>query len=206
MAELRERIKLARAAAQLNAQSRSTRHMPALALLSDDLRLPAPAEAIKALPKGSLVILRAKDPLRRAQLAQICVPICRIRKHVLLIADDPALAGRCGAAGLHLPQARHDALSYWRIRRPTWFISYAVHDLAALHHAARGGADVALVSPVFATQSHQDGNPLGPLRLAAFARAAQLPVYGLGGINGRNCQRLRGLKLAGIAAIGALSP
>ena len=205
MAELRERINLARAAAQLNAQSHSPRRVPALVLLSDDLRLAAPAEAIKALPKGSLVILRAKDPLFRAQLAQICVPICRSRNHVLLIADDPALASRCGAAGLHLPQARHAALSYWRTRRPYWFISYAVHDLAALHHAARGGADAAFVSSVFASQSHKGGASLGPFRLAAFSRAAQLPVYGLGGINGRNCLRLRDLTLAGLGAIGALS-
>lgn len=174
MAELRERMKLARAAGQLNAQSHPARRLPPLVLLSDDLRLPAPAEAIKALPPGSLVILRAQDPQRRAQLAETCAPICRLRKHKLLIADDAALATRCGAAGLHLPQARHDALSYWRTRRPSWLISYAVHDLAALHHAARGGADIALVSPVFATQSHQGAKQLGPFRLAAFLRAAQL--------------------------------
>ena len=205
MAKLRERMKLARVAAQLNAQSRSATRVPALALLSDDVRLPAPVEAIKALPKGSLVILRAQDPLRRAQLAQSCAPICRARHHVLLIADDPALASRCGADGLHLPEARRDALSYWRTRRRDWFISYAVHDLAALHHAAKGGADVALVSSVFASQSHPGGKSLGPFRLAAFCRAAQLPVYGLGGIDGQNCLRIRGLKLAGLAAIGALS-
>ncbi len=205
MAELRERMKLARAALQLNAQSRYAKRIPALALLSDDVRLPAPAEAIKVLPKGSLVILRAQDPLQRAQLAQSCGPICRTRHHVLLIADDPVLASRCGADGLHLPQARHDALSYWRTRRPDWFISYAVHDLAALHHAARGGADAAFVSSVFASQSHKGGASLGPFRLAAFSRAAQLPVYGLGGINGRNCLRLRDLTLAGLGAIGALS-
>lgn len=205
MAELRERIKLARAAAQLNAQSRSARRVPALALLSDDVRLAAPAEAIKALPQGSLVILRARDPQRRAQLAQVCAPVCRARHHVLLIADDPALASRCGADGLHLPQARSAILSYWRTRRPDWFISYAVHDLRALHHAARCGADAALVSSVFASQSHPGGTHLGPFRLAALSRAAQLPVYALGGINGQNCRRIAGLQLAGIAAIGALS-
>lgn len=205
MAELGERSKLARVAARLNAQSRSTRCVPALALLSDDERLFAPAEAIRALPQGSLVILRARDPLRRAQLAQICLPICRARRHILLIADDGVLASRCGADGLHLPQARHATLSYWRTRRPDWFISYAVHDMKALHHAARCGADAALVSPVFASQSHPGGNHLGLFRLAAFSRAAQLPVYALGGINGQNCLRIAGLQLAGIAAIGALS-
>lgn len=206
MAELRERAKLARLAAQLNAQSRYAGRVPALVLLTDDVRLPAPAAAIRALPRGSLVILRAQDRARREQLVQLCTPICRARFHLLLVADDPELASRCGADGLHLPEARADALLKWRVRRPDWFISYAAHDLRALHHAAACDADAALLSPVFATKSHPGTHGLGPFRLAALLRAATLPVYGLGGIDAQSCLRVRGLPLAGAAAIGALAP
>src|ERR1700754_3153777 len=53
--------KLARAAAGLNAGL--------LALLTDDERLPDPVRGARALPMGSLVIIRARDAKRRRALA-----------------------------------------------------------------------------------------------------------------------------------------
>lgn len=205
MADMRERAKLARAAARLNAQSCPKGDVPALALLTDDLRLANPGAAIAALPRGSLVILRTRNPVDRDNLACLAAPVCRARAHQLLIADDPAAVLRHGADGLHLPQARNGELRHWRIRRPDWFLTCAAHDLVALQRAARDGANAALLSPVFATQSHPGAKPLGPYRLAALLRAARLPVYALGGVDARTCLRLRGLPLAGVAAIGALA-
>ncbi len=59
------RAKLARAAARLNARC----GLPAIILLTDDERLSDPLAAARALPKGSMVIVRARQAAQRAHLA-----------------------------------------------------------------------------------------------------------------------------------------
>jgi thiamine monophosphate synthase len=63
-----------------------------------------------------------------------------------------------------------------------------------------------LLSPIFATQSHTDRAPLGLARLRTIARTSPIPIYALGGIDAENMERLKNIPLAGIAAIGALTP
>ena len=61
------RAKLARAAAALNARSGSA--LPPLVLVTDDVRLQDPLASAAALPRGSMVILRAQNDVQRAKLA-----------------------------------------------------------------------------------------------------------------------------------------
>ena len=88
----------------------------------------------------------------------------------------------------------------WRHRRQ-WMITIAAHSRPALHQAAMCGADAALLSPVFATASHPDEQPLGPEGFNLLAAQAGLPVYALGGINANNATRLLSGRAAGIAGI-----
>ncbi|MBM3518544.1 MAG: thiamine phosphate synthase, partial [Alphaproteobacteria bacterium] len=124
---------------------------------------------------------------------------------LLLIAEDGWLAARAGAAGLHLPERARGRLRYWRQRRPRWLITVAAHGLPALRAAAEGGADAALLAPVFPTASHPGAPALGPLRFARLAQTSPLPVYALGGVTARTGRRLSGTAAAGIAAITALA-
>lgn len=172
-----------------------------LALLTDDSRLPDPLAAARALPVGSLVILRARNARRRAALAVSLREIARVRGLILLIADDPLLAARIGAHGIHLPEARAKQAAHWRARFPGWFVTAAAHSLRAVLNAA--DVDAVLLSPVFATASHKDAPPLTPARARLMARQVCVPVFALGGINAQNAGLLRGF--SGIAAIGALS-
>ncbi|MFP6690036.1 MAG: thiamine phosphate synthase, partial [Alphaproteobacteria bacterium] len=86
-----------------------------------------------------------------------------------------------------------------------WLITVAAHSRAALHHAAMCGADAALLSPVFATESHPERRPLGPEGFNLLAARAALPVYALGGIDRHNAARLLCGRAAGIAAIAAFA-
>lgn len=199
------RAKLARAAARLNAQGPAAGRLPPLVLMTDDERLGDPQAAAGALPRGSLIILRARAPARRAALATDLAAIARASNLLLLIAADPALAARIGADGVHLPQARLCDAAHWRARFPRWLITCAAHDASALARAHAARADAALLSPVFATRSHEGAAVLGAIRLRRLAQTAQLPVYALGGIDARTALRLEGAPLAGIAAVGALS-
>ncbi|HEY5046976.1 MAG TPA: thiamine phosphate synthase [Rhizomicrobium sp.] len=202
MADGLARANLARAAARLN------RHLgcplPALVYLTDDDRAVDPLSAVRALPRRSLVILRARDDSRRVALAAAIASLARQYDLRWIVAGDPDLASRTGADGAHFPEARMAEAHHWRALRPHWLITCAAHSLTACLRIARFGADAALLAPVFATQSHSDGKSLGPIRLRFIARQSPVPVYALGGIDAGSAVRLAGSRLAGLAAVRGL--
>jgi thiamine-phosphate pyrophosphorylase len=153
--------------------------------------------AARRLPRGSLVVVRARDAGVRLALLRRLRPLPGLR---LLVADDPRLAVK--ADGLHLPEARAREAAHWRALRPRWLITASAHSLRALIGLSH--TDAVFLSPVFATASHPGAVPLGPLRAAFIAAQARLPVYALGGITARNAPRLA-RSFSGIAAIGALT-
>lgn len=172
--------------------------------MSDDERPGDPLAAARALPRGSMVVLRARDGERLLRLATALLKIARRNAVALLIAGDPPLAARLGADGIHLGEARAGETAYWRARFPTLLITTAAHSPRAVWRARLFGADAVFLSPVFATPSHPARAPLTPARANLIARGAGLPVYALGGIDARNAVLLAPGAYAGIAAIGAL--
>lgn len=191
---------------------RAHRRVPALILVTDEVRLPDPSPVVSRLPRGSAVILRhyGLPAADRAALAVRLRRLTRARKVLLLIAahggapDD--LARAVGADGIHLPE--------WQVRRGPWralagckpamLVTAAAHSWTALRRARAWRVDAVLVSPVFATLSHPGARPLGVLRFAAWARIGAIAVYGLGGINHRTATRLRPTRASGLAGIGGL--
>jgi thiamine-phosphate pyrophosphorylase len=198
MAVRLSRAKLARQASRLNAGC----GLPALVLLTDDERLPDPVAAARALPKGSMVIVRARQKAHRARLAEALSRIAHERDLIVLIAGDPELAIHARAHGIHLPETHAAQAAHWRARRPHWLISCAAHSLRACMRVRH--ADAILLGPVFATRSHPDAAVLGAIRTRMIAAAVQTPVYALGGVDAHTAMLLNGAPLAGIAAIGAL--
>ncbi len=172
-----------------------------LVLATDDDRLPDPLPAARALPRGSWIILRARDAARRTELAAALKMIAHARGLALLIANDAALAARIGTDGLHLSQANARDAGHWRARHPQWIITAAAHSL----RACTRDADAVLLSPVFATASHPGAVVLGAIRARLIARASPVPVYALGGIDTKTVRNLNGADFAGVAAISALS-
>ena len=128
-------------------------------------------------------------------------PVCRARRVVLLVAEDVALAVRCGADGVHVPQAQAARIAGVKQVQPRWLVTTSAHDEAAVARAGRLGADAVLVSPVFATSSHADANGIGIVRFAALAARSEIPVFALGGMTSATVTRVRGPRVAGIALI-----
>jgi thiamine-phosphate pyrophosphorylase len=190
------RARLARAARRFQQAA-----LPALVLLTDDERLDDPLAAARALPRGSLVIVRARQAARRAKLGQALAAIARQRGLLLLVANDAVLAARISADGLHLSQSHTADAAHWRALRPHWLITAAAHSLHACTRARH--ADAVLLAPIFATGSHPGHVALGAMRARLIARQATLPVYALGGIDAGNVARLEGAKFVGVAAISA---
>ena len=166
-----------------------------LVLMTDDSKADW-VRAVRALPPGSVVVVRARTAKQRQALAQQLSGLT-----TLLIADDPQLAAQSGAAGLHLPQLRMREAAHWRARFPHWIITSSAHLLRALmgtHYL-----DAVFLSPVFATASHPAARALTPVRAAFIAARAPVPVYALGGVTPRNAVLLAP-SFSGIAAISSL--
>ncbi len=178
--------------------------LPRLILMTDAKRLPDPLPLAAQLPRGSAVILRHYEDPKRDLLSRSLATLCKKRRVRLLVAGDARLALKIGADGLYLPETQivHGP-NIWRCwRRPSWIIIAAAHSRSALWRAKRAGADAALLSPVFKTDSHPQARQLGPLLFLSLSHKSPLPVYALGGVNAANAARLVAGGCAGIAAIG----
>lgn len=184
-----------------------------VAVLMTDQRLDDPLAVVSHLPPGTLVIVRAHTAADRCRLARLLLPTIRRRRLRMAISSDWRLAATLGV-GLHLPEtlARHgDAggclaplLGYWRHRgrRRHALLSIACHSPRALRRADDLGADMAFLSPVFATRSHQGVCGLGTVRAARMIRGVSCPVLALGGVTSRRAEYLASMGFHGFAAVG----
>lgn len=120
------------------------------------------------------------DRARTRALAQAALALCEAGGARLLVNADAALAREIGAHGLHLNSRqlyRTDVL----MERPA-LLAASCHSVADLARAEVLGVDLAVLSPVLATPSHPDADPLGWPTFAAMVTQAGMPVYALGGM------------------------
>ena len=154
--------------------------------------------AIRRLPSRSGVIFRHYEMATDARLALVrqVQRICRQRGHLFLLAGDERTARAWHADGYH---SREEGRQSKRSIQ-----SAAVHDRTELASALRVGADLVLISPVFATASHPDTRPLGRFTFTALAKqAGGIAVIALGGMTARKAATLSNGISHGWAAIDA---
>jgi thiamine-phosphate pyrophosphorylase len=117
---------------------------------------------------------------------------------------DVAIASR--AAGVHLPG---DGLSIDQVRRVAgkrWVIGRSVHSLAEARQAQKDGADYVIFGPVFETPGKVAfGPPQGPDALRKVVEGVRVPVWAIGGITPGRAAELRGIAIAGVAAISSIA-
>ena len=128
------------------------------------------------------------------------------RRRIVLVNErlDVALAAR--AAGVHLPA---DGLAVEQVRHHAgkkFLIGRSVHSLAEARQARKEGADYVFFGPVFATPGKaQFGPPQGPEALRKVVESVPIPVWAIGGITAGTAAELRGIRLAGVAAISFIA-
>lgn len=117
---------------------------------------------------------------------------------------DVALAAK--AAGVHLPA---EGLPIEQVRRHVgrkFLVGRSVHSLAEARQAGKDGADYVFFGPVFATTGKAAfGPPQGPDLLRKVAEIVKIPVWAIGGINPGTAAGLRGIPIAGVAAISFIA-
>lgn len=207
-ASIRSENAIAKLAAQLKcAAHRSGRGaaLPALWLLSDTARLGDPRTALLRLPRGAGFIFRHYDHPEREAMAKQLRLICRRRGILFLLAGDARMALRLRADGAHFPERLAHKARALRAAKPGLIISAAAHGARSLQRAAEFGADAALLSPLFPTQSHPGAAALGVVRFAQLCRRARIPVIALGGIGPASARRLKGCAASGIAGVSAIA-
>lgn len=192
-----------RTAAALSARAGLRKPLPALLFFTDPARTPDIAAAAERLPRGSAIVYRAFGAADAEATALALRRIARRRGLVLLIGADHRLAARVRADGVHLPERL--AYRVRAIRRPGWLVTAAAHGPRAARRALAAGADAAVVSAVFPSNSPSAGAPIGALRMARIVRVAGGPVYALGGINDKTARRLLRAGLVGLAGVEALA-
>ncbi|RYD58524.1 MAG: thiamine phosphate synthase [Sphingomonadales bacterium] len=163
--------------------------IPKLWLMSDERMGDGLWRALERLPRGSGVVFRhySLGRAERIALFRKVVRVARRRKLVVLRAGSCPLPGERGTHNV----------------RGKGITSWAVHDRAQGVAAARAGADVVFVSPMFATASHPGAPALGRARAGLLIRGIDAPAIALGGMDAGRAKSLKSLAFHGWAAIDA---
>jgi len=141
--------------------------------------------------------IRERD-LNARDLAALTRRVLNATSVPVLVNDRIDIAIACGAAGVHL---RADSNYPARIKElAPLIVSVAIHNEGDLEHI--GGADFAILAPVFHPRSKPDTRPpLGLETLHRVATASSVPVIALGGITDQNALSCIQAGAAGVAGI-----
>ena len=180
-----------------------------LCYITDRQRLGATSllPAIQAAINSSidLIQVREKDLETRPllELLQATVALaCGLGPRVV-VNDRLDVALAAGAHGVHLSGRSMSAEAVRRAVPPDFWIGVSCHSAEDVWAAEKGGADYALLGPIFETASKRIYGP--PLGLGVLERAAsrlrQMPVLALGGITVERAAECIAAGAAGIAAI-----
>ena len=194
---------LARTARLLRRRSLARKALPRLLVFTDPVRTPDPEAVARTLPRGAAIVFRAfgaADALVRGRRLRA---IAAARGLMLLVGADAALARAIRADGVHLPERLAHRARRLKAANPGWIVTTAAHSGLAARRGLAAGADAVVVSAVFASDSPSAGRPMGQVRLASLVRAANGPVYALGGVSNKNARLLRETGVVGMAGVDA---
>ncbi|MFT6636379.1 thiamine phosphate synthase [Alcanivorax sp.] len=175
------------------------------ALTPDERLLPAAEAALR----GGARLLQYRDktasPAQREYRAAQLRALCHQYGALFIVNDDPALAARVNADGVHIGQsdggikAARDQLGDSRI------IGVTCHgDLALAGQAAEAGADYLAMGRFFTSQTKPQAPPASLAVLRQACQQFHQPVVAIGGVNPDNAPQLIDAGAVSVAVIHAL--
>ncbi len=178
--------------------------LPQAIYFTDEQRGADPMRVAKELPSGCGIIFRHYNDENRVKTASLLSKICINREIPLIIAQSPDLAHRTQSIGCHIAEYLIPQIPLMKKRFPKLVFTATCHSEKSLHLAAKMGATVAFLSPVFPTNSHLGQSGLGLMPAALIRKRSPLPVYALGGITPQNWRQLASIGFNGFGAISSL--
>ena len=142
--------------------------LPRRWLMTDERMGEALLDAVARLPDDAGIVFRHYSLAGEAR-RHLFDEVRAAHPGLLLLGGSAEPARTWGADGSH---GRHRGAT-----------AAPAHDLAEIRAAEAAGAALIFLSPVFATRSHPEAQPLGVDGFAALARQTHLPVIALGGMN-----------------------
>lgn len=177
-----------------DAASAGPRSIPEVVSAALSAGAPAIQLRDKTMGAGELVALGA-----------ILRELTRAHDALLFVNDRVDVALAVGADGVHLGPDDLPVAAVRRIVPPEFLIGFSTDQVDAALQAAADGADYLGCGAVWPTGSKGDaGRSIGPDGLDRVARAAPIPVVGIGGITADRAAVLASTRAAGMAVIAAV--
>jgi 8-oxo-dGTP diphosphatase len=136
-------------------------------------------------------------------LAAAAHKLCQRYGAKMLANTSLDLIDQIDAEGFHLTSLQLKRLSDRPVSSGKW-LSASCHNQSELVQAAALGVDFCVLSPVLATTSHPEANPLGWDQFSEHMKHVNIPVYALGGMDRKHILQAKMAGGQGIAAISAL--
>jgi 8-oxo-dGTP diphosphatase len=136
-------------------------------------------------------------------LARKVIAVCRKHNATVLLNSEPELVLELGADGIHLSSDRLRNLEKRPLGRG-YLVAASCHNDTELMHAENIQCDFAVLSPVQATTSHPDTQPLGWQRFEELVSVINMPVYALGGMKPDQVETARLHGAQGVALLSEL--
>lgn len=180
-----------------------------LYLVSPAVMRAGPLDALlPALGAAGVDIVQLRDrslaPAELEQAATRCAAAARACGVLFIVNDDPALARRVGADGVHIGQEDGAIADVRGLLGPAPLIGRSTRGGAQLAAAADEGADYAGVGPLWPTPTKPGRPAIGLATAAESLRRTSLPAFAIGGIDERRVGRAAAVGAHRIAVVRAL--
>lgn len=130
--------------------------------------------------------------------------ICRSYNVPLIINDDPVVAVKSGADGVHIGQKDMTLKEAREITGKNMIIGVTAASPELAKAAERDGADYIGSGAVFGSTTKNDAKPLSFETLKTICSSVNIPVVAIGGINRSNMPLLAGSGISGVALVSAV--
>ncbi|RMF73305.1 MAG: bifunctional hydroxymethylpyrimidine kinase/phosphomethylpyrimidine kinase, partial [Alphaproteobacteria bacterium] len=146
---------------------------------------------------------QASDEQKRMTASRL-LELCRQAGACFIVNDDPVLARKLGADGVHIGQTDGSVAGARDIVGPQALIGVSCRTVEQAEQAAAEGADYIAVGSMYPTGTKADAELVGPERLTQVRAAIDRPIVAIGGIDRDRAGNLFARGADAVAVISAL--
>jgi thiamine-phosphate diphosphorylase len=161
--------------------------------------------AAAAVRGGAGVVQLRHKTLPRGELLQLARQVRQVTREVVFIVDDHVdIALLSAADGVHLGPDDLSVEAARRVAGDRLIIGASASTVEAARAAVASGADYLGSGPAFATPIKTEKRVIGPAGIAAIAKAVDVLVFAIGGIDESNVAQVTAAGLRRICVIRAV--